>query len=94
MATLFHVTVRNDEDEIFEFESTQPVVHLDIPAGRYVITVRCAASPEQAVSPELLHVAALSRKSCRSARGPIRKMMARALMRYAPRSWGVRAAGR
>lgn len=55
MTTLFHVTVRNDEDEVFEFEATQPVVHLDIPAGRYVITVRCAASAEQPVSPYLVH---------------------------------------
>jgi hypothetical protein len=55
MATLFHVTVRNDDDEVFEFEATQPVVHLDIPAGRYVITVRCVASPEQPDSPEWLH---------------------------------------
>jgi hypothetical protein len=55
MATLFHVTVRNDDDdEVFEFEATRPVVHLDIPAGRYVITVR-AASSEQPVSPVLLH---------------------------------------
>ena len=55
MTTLFHVTVRNDDDEVFEFEATQPVVHLDIPAGRYVITVRCAASTEQPASPYLVH---------------------------------------
>ena len=55
MATLFHVTVRNEDDEVFEFEATQPVVHLDIPAGRYVITVRCAASTRQARSSDLLH---------------------------------------
>ena len=54
-APLFHVTVRNDDDEVFEFEATQPVVHLDIPAGRYVITVRCAASPRPAGSADLLH---------------------------------------
>ena len=54
-ATLFHVTVRNEDDEVFEFEATQPVVHLDIPAGRYVITVRCVASPRKAGSADLLH---------------------------------------
>ena len=54
MTTLFHITVRNDDDEVFEFEATQPVVHLDIPAGRYVITVS-APSADQPVSPELLH---------------------------------------
>ena len=55
MASLFHVTVRNDHDEVFEFEATQPVVHLDIPAGRYVITVRCTASTGQPVSPHVVH---------------------------------------
>jgi len=41
MPTLFHITVQNDQDEVMEFESTQPVLHIDIPAGRYLITVRC-----------------------------------------------------
>jgi len=55
MDTLFHVTVRNEDDEVFEFEATQPVVHLDIPAGRYVITVRCATSTGQPVSRDRMH---------------------------------------
>jgi hypothetical protein len=56
MDTLFHVTVRNDDgEEVFEFEATQPVLHLDIPAGRYVITVRCAGSTGQRVSPDRMH---------------------------------------
>jgi hypothetical protein len=42
MPTLLHVTVRNSDDEVLEFESTQPVVHIDIPEGRYLITVYCA----------------------------------------------------
>jgi hypothetical protein len=48
MTTLFHVTVRSDQDEVFEFEATQPIVHLDIPTGRYLITVRCSAGSDQA----------------------------------------------
>lgn len=55
MATLFHVTVRNEDDEVFEFEATQPVVHLDIPAGRYIVTVRCTASTGQPVAADRLH---------------------------------------
>jgi hypothetical protein len=56
MEALFHVTVRNDDDEeVFEFEATEPVVHLDIPAGRYVITVRCATGVGRPVSPDRLH---------------------------------------
>lgn len=48
MPTLFHITVRNAEDEVMEFESTQPVMHIDIPAGRYLITVRCAQGEQPA----------------------------------------------
>jgi hypothetical protein len=44
MPTLFHITVRNADDEVMEFASTQPVMHIDIRAGRYLITVRCARS--------------------------------------------------
>lgn len=47
MTALFHVTVRSEDDEVFEFEATQPILHLDIPGGRYLITVRCLASPER-----------------------------------------------
>ena len=28
---------------MIEFDSTHPVLHIDMPAGRFVITVRCAA---------------------------------------------------
>ena len=55
MTTLFHVTVRSDDDEVFEFEATQPVVRLDIPTGRYLITVRCKTSAERPVSPDRVH---------------------------------------
>lgn len=48
MPTLFHITVRNAEDEVM---STQPVVHIDIPAGRYLITVRCAQGEQPVVAP-------------------------------------------
>ena len=41
MDALFHVTVRSEQDEVLEFHSTQPVVHIDLPAGRFFITVRC-----------------------------------------------------
>jgi len=36
---------------LLEFESTQPVMHIDIPAGRYLITVRCAQSRQPAAPP-------------------------------------------
>lgn len=51
MPTLFHVTVRNAQDEVMEFESTQPVLHIDFPAGRYLITVRCAQDEQQSALP-------------------------------------------
>jgi hypothetical protein len=51
MPTLFHITVRNSDDEVVEFESTQPVMHIDIPAGRYLITVRCAQGEQPASTP-------------------------------------------
>jgi hypothetical protein len=44
MSTLFHVTIRSEKDEVIEFDSTQPVLHIDMPAGRFVITVRCAGA--------------------------------------------------
>jgi hypothetical protein len=43
MEALFHVTIRSERDEVIEFDSTQPVLHIDMPAGRFVITVRCAS---------------------------------------------------
>jgi hypothetical protein len=43
MNALFHVTIRSEPDgEVIEFDSTQPVLHIDMPAGRFLITVRCA----------------------------------------------------
>jgi hypothetical protein len=44
MSALFHVTIRSEQDgEVIEFDSRQPVLHIDMPAGRFLITVRCAA---------------------------------------------------
>jgi hypothetical protein len=51
MPTLFHITVRNADDEVMEFESREPVLHIDIPAGRYLITVRCAQEERPAAIP-------------------------------------------
>lgn len=48
MSGLFHVTIRSEHDEVIEFESTQPVLHIDMPAGRFVITVRCAQDAQPA----------------------------------------------
>lgn len=52
MSALFHVTIRSEHDEVIEFESTQPVLHIDMPAGRFVITVRCAGDEPAADPPE------------------------------------------
>ena len=41
MSTIFHVTIHGEKDEIIEFDSSQPVLHIDMPAGRFLITVRC-----------------------------------------------------
>jgi hypothetical protein len=44
MSALFHVTIRSETNgEVIEFDSTQPVLHVDMPAGRFLITVRCAS---------------------------------------------------
>jgi len=57
MSTLFHVTIRSEEDgEVIEFDSTQPVLHIDMPAGRFVITVRCAnEAPDAAAQKGAVH---------------------------------------
>jgi hypothetical protein len=56
MSALFHVTIRSEDDEVFEFDSTQPVLHIDMPAGRFLITVRCAGeAPEAAAQSGPLH---------------------------------------
>ena len=44
MSTLFHVTIHGEKDEVIEFDSSQPVLHIDMPAGRFLITVRCAGA--------------------------------------------------
>jgi len=43
MSAMFRVTIRSEQDEVVEFESEQPVLHVDLPAGRFLITVQCAA---------------------------------------------------
>jgi len=43
MTPMFRVTIRSEQDEVVEFESEQPVLHVDLPAGRFLITVQCAA---------------------------------------------------
>jgi hypothetical protein len=44
MRALFHVTIRSESNgEVIEFDSTEPVLHIDMPAGRFLITVRCTA---------------------------------------------------
>jgi hypothetical protein len=48
MSALFHVTIRSEDDEVFEFDSTQPVLHIDMPAGRFLITVHCAGEAPEA----------------------------------------------
>ena len=48
MSTLFHVTIRSEQNEVVEFDSTQPVLHIDMPAGRFFITVRCAQDAQNA----------------------------------------------
>lgn len=43
MSTIFRITIRSEQDEVVEFESEQPVLHVDMPAGRFLITVQCDA---------------------------------------------------
>ena len=50
MSLLFHITIRSGDDEVVEFESDKPVVHLDMPAGRFQITVRCVQAPAEAAA--------------------------------------------
>jgi hypothetical protein len=50
MSALFHVTIQNERDgEVIEFDSSQPVLHIDMPAGRFLITVRCAGDRPAAI---------------------------------------------
>jgi hypothetical protein len=57
MNPLFHVSIRSEQDgEVIEFDSTQPVLHIDMPAGRFLITVRCAGqAPEGAAQKGSVH---------------------------------------
>jgi hypothetical protein len=57
MSALFHITIRSENDgEVIEFDSTQPVLHIDMPAGRFLITVRCPAdSPSSTEEKGALH---------------------------------------
>lgn len=48
MSAMFRVTIRSEQDEVVEFESEQPVLHVDLPAGRFLITVQCAAGQPNA----------------------------------------------
>jgi hypothetical protein len=44
MPALFQVTIRSEQDgEVIQFDSRQPVLHLDMPAGRFLVTIRCIA---------------------------------------------------
>jgi hypothetical protein len=44
MGKLFRVTIRSEIDgEVIEFDSSQPVLHIAMPAGRFLITVRCGS---------------------------------------------------
>ncbi|HEX6267252.1 MAG TPA: hypothetical protein VFZ81_10185 [Burkholderiales bacterium] len=53
MNALFHVSIRSEQDgEVIEFDSTQPVLHIDMPAGRFLITVRCATQAPGAAAQE------------------------------------------
>ena len=56
MSALFRVTIRSEDDEVIEFESEQPVVHVDLPAGRFLITVQCTAGERQAEGASLRKV--------------------------------------
>ena len=43
MTAGFCITVRNENDEIIEYHTSSSVLHIDIPEGRYVITVTSEA---------------------------------------------------
>lgn len=51
MAAMFRVTIRSEQDEVMEFDSTEPVLHIDVPEGRYLITVRCSQVESQVALP-------------------------------------------
>lgn len=46
-----HITIRSEHDEVVEFESEQPVLHVDMPAGRFLITVRAAGEADGVAAP-------------------------------------------
>jgi hypothetical protein len=39
----FRITVRNQHDEVVEYHCTESVLEIDVPEGRYVITVSSEA---------------------------------------------------
>jgi hypothetical protein len=55
MKAMFRVTIRSEDDEVIEFESEQPVVHVDLPAGRFLITVQCTAGERADRSEHKVH---------------------------------------
>jgi hypothetical protein len=43
MSAGFCITVRNEHDEVVEYRTGDCVLHIDVPEGRYVITVSSEA---------------------------------------------------
>lgn len=43
MSAGFSITVRNADDKVIEYHTGKSVLHIDVPEGRYVITVSCEA---------------------------------------------------
>jgi hypothetical protein len=43
MTAGFRITVRNEHDEVVEYCTGDCVLHIDVPQGRYVITVTAEA---------------------------------------------------
>jgi hypothetical protein len=39
MSPGFCITVRNENDEVIEYRTGNCVLHIDVPEGRYVITI-------------------------------------------------------
>jgi hypothetical protein len=39
MSPRFRITVRNEHDEVVEYHCAKSVLEIDVPEGRYVITV-------------------------------------------------------
>jgi hypothetical protein len=43
MSAGFRITVRNEHDEVVEYHCAKSVLEIDVPEGRYVITVSSEA---------------------------------------------------